>query len=134
MSFHVLRTMAVAGVLFGLYACYICVLMNDHAAAWWNFSYGVLASVICVCGYGLWNRQKWAYGLSLVLGFLGVGLGAYLTHFAWTFWIFKQPTFWERIASVFRPQIAMFLWLPLFWIFYFLHPQTRERYFYKTYA
>ncbi len=116
------------GILFSFYVCYALVEMNDHALPWWNFSYGILFCVCMTCGWGLFNGKTWAYWLGLLLATAGQGLGLYFVHFAWTFWIFKQPTFLERVFAVLNPRVFLFTLVPAVWLRYFLKPTIRAHF------
>ncbi len=113
------------GVLFSFYVCYALVMMNDHALPWLNFSYGILASVCALCGWGLWNQRKWAYWLSLFIALAGLGLGLYFVHFSWTFWIFKEPSLLDRLSAVLNPRIFIFMAIPAAWLVLFIKPRTK---------
>jgi len=119
------KLFVLAGLIFSAYACYALVMMNDRGSAWLTFSYGIIFSICLFCFGGLWMSKRWAWVLSLVLALAGLGLGVYFVHFAWTFWIFKQPTFFERIFAVFNPRIFIFIFFPLIWILHFLKPGVR---------
>lgn len=123
--FQLTRFFIFLGVLFSGYVCYVLVMMNDHALPWWNFSYGIIFSICVFCGAGLWLSKLWSLRLSLLLAMTGLGLGLYFAHFAWTFWIFKQPTFLDRIIAVLNPQILVLVLVPTVWLTYFLRPGTR---------
>ena len=120
-----IKGLILIGILFSVYVCYALVMMNDHALPWWNFTYGILFSICIICSWGLMNQKSWAYWLSLVLASAGLGLGLYFVHFAWTFWIFKQPTFLERVFAVLNLRIFIFTLVPAVWLRYFLRPTTR---------
>ncbi len=116
------------GALFGSYVCYVLVMMNDPTVMLWNVAYGVLFAALWICVWGLLRLKKWAYILSFIFAALGLGLGIYLVHFAWTFWIFKEPTVLERIGAVLHPRISVFAAVPTAWLFYFSSPRVRPRF------
>lgn len=116
------------GALFGSYVCYVLVMMNDPTVLLWNIAYGVLFAALWLCVWGLLRLKKWAYILSFVLAALGLGLGVYLVHFAWTFWIFKEPTLAEKVLAVIHPRISVFALAPALWLSYFLNPRIRPRF------
>ncbi len=114
------------GFLFAVYVCYALVMMNDRALPWLNFSYGTLFSICAGCAWGLWNFKTWAWWLSLILATAALSLGGYFVHFAWTFWIFKEPTFFDRVFAVFHPRIFVFMALPLAWLIFFARQSSRR--------
>lgn len=122
------RFLILVGLCFSVYVCYALVMMNDRSLAWWNFSYGALFSACFVCARGLWCSQSWGLWLSLILALACLGLGLYFVHFAWTFWIFKQPTFFERVVAVLNPRILVFVSLPAAWLCYFSRPAIRAQF------
>ena len=114
------------GLLFAIYVCYALVMMNDRSLPGWNFSYGILFSICAICAWGLWNFKAWAWWLSLILAAAALGLGLYFVHFAWTFWIFKEPTFFDRVFAIFHPRILVFTALPLAWLIFFARQNSRR--------
>lgn len=120
------RFLIVLGVIFSAYVCCLLVMMNDRSLPVWNFLYGILFSISIFCAGGLWLAKKWAWILSLVLALMGFGLGLYFVHFAWTFWIFQQPTFFDRVFAVLHPRIVVLVLFPLFWFFYFMRSAQRS--------
>ncbi|HRK62243.1 MAG TPA: hypothetical protein PLY88_06845 [Candidatus Omnitrophota bacterium] len=116
------------GAVFASYVCYVLVMMNDPAVLSWNIAYGILFAALWICVWGLLRLKKWAYILSFVFAGLGLGLGAYLAHFAWTFWIFKEPTLAEKVLAVIHPRISVFTLAPALWLGYFLKSSVRARF------
>ena len=120
------RYFIVLGMIFSAYVCYALVMMTDSAVPWWSFAYGILFSVCMICGWGLWNGRAWAWQLSLILAAANLGLGGYFAHFAWTFWIFQEPTFLDRIVAVLHPRILIFTAMPVAWLIYFARARMRS--------
>lgn len=127
MNFHqTVKIIISSGIIFAAYVCYALVQMNDHALPGWNFAYGVLFSVCLLCGWGLWYGKVWALRLSYVLALAGFGLGIYFVHFAWTFWIFKQPSLADRILAVLNLRIFIFTLIPVVWGVFFTRANVRS--------
>jgi len=116
------------GAVFASYVCYVLVMMNDPAVLLWNIAYGVLFVALWICVWGLLKLKKWAYYLSFAFVALGLGLGAYLLHFAWTFWLFKEPTLAEKLIAVLHPRISVFTAVPAVWLVYFFNSAVRRRF------
>jgi surface polysaccharide O-acyltransferase-like enzyme len=119
------KSLVVLGVIFASYVCYVLVQTNDHALPAWNFFYGVLWSICLLCGWGLWNSKAWALKLSYLLALAGLGLGLYFVHFAWTFWIFKRPSFMDRVLAVLNLRIFVFTLIPVAWGVFFTRSNIR---------
>jgi hypothetical protein len=66
--------------------------------------------------WGMWRYRRWAFMLSRILAGAAFALGCYIAHFTWTFWLFREPTLKDRIFSVLRPQVSLFLVVPAFWL------------------
>lgn len=87
------------------------------------FLIGSLGSV-----YGMWRYQRWALVLSRVLAGAAFLFGCYVAHFAWTFWLFQEPTLRDRIFAVLRPQISLFLVGPILWMILSVLPNVKEKF------
>ncbi len=72
--------------------------------------------VSVVSFFGLWHYRRWALVLSRFVALAAMGFGGYLAHFAWTFWLFQTPTLADRIFAVLRPQVSLFLFVPVLWL------------------
>lgn len=121
-----IRIFILFGIVFSGYVSYSLVMMNDRALPWWNFFYGELFCVCMACGWGLSCQKRWAYWLSLVLAAACLGLGLYFVHFAWTFWIFKQPSLADRILAVLNLRIFIFTLIPVVWGVFFTRANVRS--------
>ena len=81
-----------------------------------------------VSTFGLWQRKQWALVLSRCVAVATFGVGCYLANFAWTFWIFQTPTLMDRILAVLRPQISLFIVLPVLWGVMSFRPDMTEQF------
>lgn len=124
------RFFIVVGFLFACCCCVILVLLNDPALPWLNFFYGILFSGVICCFVGLWHAKLWAWWLGLILAVAALALGLYFLNFAWTFWIFKEPSILDRIFAVLHPRVLIFTLFPLIWIGYFIRPRIKEHFIY----
>ncbi len=114
------------GVLFIGYACYALVMMNDKSLLGWNVLYASIFVATLFCAWGLSKSKPWALWLSLGLALAALGLGCDLAHFAWTFWIFEEPTLPKRILAVIHPRLSIFLIFPVAWLIYFTRLSFRH--------
>jgi hypothetical protein len=81
--------------------------------------------MIITCFVGLWKSKRWALWLSWALAATALVWGCTLIHFAWTFWLFSEPTLTERIANVLHPRVSVFVIFPVAWLVYFTRPKIR---------
>jgi hypothetical protein len=51
-----------------------------------------------------------------------------MSHFAWTFWLFQEPTMAERIHAVLRPQVSLFVVVPILWLALTLIPKMKGKF------
>lgn len=85
-----------------------------------------VAAVIAVVG--LWYFKRWALWLSRAVALAALAFGIYIAHFAWTFWLFQTPTLRDRILAVLRPQISLYLILPVIWLIISFLPSFKGRF------
>ena len=115
-----------AGGLFGGYAA-VVLMVGIREPAWvlggLLFLIGVGASV-----WGLWRLRRWALRLSWALAAAAFAVGCYWAHFAWTFWLFQEPTIWDRVRAVLNPLILLWLGAPAAWLWYFTRPYVADRF------
>ena len=114
------------GGSFSFYALYCFWMMEDDKSALWGFAYGLGLAAFIICVWGLLKYKKWALVLSYFLMLGALGFGAYIEHFIWTFWIFKEPTTLERILNVLHPKVSVFVAVPAFWLIFFTRPAQRN--------
>ncbi len=114
--------------LFGVYFCYVLVMIADGRMMPWLFVNGPIMIATAACLWGLWRLRRWALNLSFVLLLLAFGWGVYFVHFVWTFWIFQEPTVKDRILNALNPQVSVFIIFPLLWAFYFSRSAAREQF------
>ena len=87
------------------------------------FLIGTLVSV-----YGMWRYQRWALMLSRVLAGVAFLFGCYVAQFAWTFWLFQEPTLQDRMLAVLRPQVSLFLIVPVLWVVFSLFQGIKAKF------
>ena len=85
-----------------------------------------LAGLI-ICSIRMISKENTARKCVLVFNGIFLIYGCGITYFYWNFWIFNEPTFWERIQDSFRPFIFGML-IPIGLFFYFLHPKTKAEF------
>lgn len=56
-----------------------------------------LLGLAASCLFLVLGKKNWK-GPFIVLNIVYFLFGCYVTHFAWTFWLFKEPTLMERIT------------------------------------
>ena len=78
--------------------------------------------------WGMWRWRRWALWLSWVLAAVTFGIGCYFAHFVWTFWLFKEPTFWDRVRALLHPFVISSLAGSLLWLNYFARPSVRQQF------
>jgi hypothetical protein len=74
--------------------------------------------------WGMWHLKRWALILSWVLAGCALALGLYWVHFAWTFWLFDEPTFLDRVRAELNPIILLWWVTPSAWLWYFTRPSV----------
>lgn len=113
--------------LFSTYTACIWSFVSSHEGwSLWTASFVLFAVLATVCAAGLLTFRSWAYALGVMLGLVSLGFGLYAAHFAWTFWLFEEPTFAKRVAALFRPQIFCFYVFPSLWLFWITRPSNRS--------
>ena len=123
-----IRLWTLAAGIFGVYVFYVLFMLIEGEFSWWTVLDTAALIVYVVCLVGLWKQKRWARYLSLYLMAGVLGLGCYLTHFVWTFWIFEEPTLWDRIRHVIHPRISSLVIFPLVWIGFFLNPRNKQQF------
>ena len=78
--------------------------------------------------FGLWHYKRWALVLSRIVALAGSGFGGYLAHFVWTFWLFQTPSLQDRILAVLRPQVCLFLIVPILWLAVSFMPAVKTKF------
>lgn len=121
-----IRYVSVSGVILSLAACVWAFKTGDEGLSPWTLSFLAFFLISLAALKGVWQFKRWAWLLSLVLGFSALGFGLYAAHFAWHFWIFQEPTLADRFFALLRPQVLLFLVIPAAWIIYFLKPENRH--------
>lgn len=105
--------------------------IGDKDVMWIVISAFYLAGV-CVAGWGLWRLKLWALWLSRLLALLSLILGIYITHFRWTFWLFKQPTLQDRIHAITLDNLLglSLIFISIMWLIYTFFPKIKEQHRY----
>ncbi len=119
---------AIGGAL-ALVACgrLLWLMIADQSWAW--VAGAVLyAALLGVALIGLWRGKQKALRLSRILAVIMVGFGCWAAHFAWTFWIFQEPTLLDRVLAVAHPQISSYLAGPILWLLLSFLPRVREQF------
>jgi len=78
--------------------------------------------------WGMWRFRRWALRLSWILAAAALLIGCYWAHFAWTFWLFQEPTLWDRVRAVFNPPILLWLGGPAAWLSYCTRRHVTSRF------
>ena len=116
-----LKPILAAGALYGLYVFYILTMLFDGKALYPVIA-GVDSVLFLLYVYSLWGIKTEKRGLRWVCYALmatGFGLGVYLIHFSWTFWIFHEPTLKERVLNILHPRVSVLVIFPVVWALYF---------------
>ena len=109
-------------------ACGAMVLMVGIREPAWVL--GALAALIGIgmSLWGMWRFRRWALRVSWMLAAAAFLVGCYWAHFAWTFWLFQEPTFWDRVRAVLNPLILLWLGGPLAWLAFFTRRDITARF------
>ena len=96
----------------------------------WGWCLGtvVYAALVIVTLIGMWKGKAGALYLSRVLSAILLGFGCWAVNFAWTFWIFEEPTLMDRILAVAHPQISVYLVGPAVWFLLSYLPAVRGQF------
>lgn len=118
--------MVSTGGLLGGYAA-VVLMVGIREPAW------VLGGMLSLIGvgagvWGMWRLRRWALRLSWALAAAAFAVGCYWVHFAWTFWLFQEPTIWDRVRAVLNPLILLWLGAPTAWLVYFTRPMVTARF------
>lgn len=120
------RFVSLAALFLSYAACVWSFVSSDEGLSPWTAAFVLYAALTTVCFAGLRLFQKWAWTLSAGLAFIALGFGFYAAHFAWTFWIFEEPSFVDRVLALLRPQIFLFTAVPVLWLFWIFNPFNRK--------
>jgi peptidoglycan/LPS O-acetylase OafA/YrhL len=93
----------------------------------WTSGAGLCFAAVVLVAWGMLRKNPLALKASWLLALGSLSLGIYLTHFKWTFWIFKEPTLRDRLISVTIQNIdgILMILLAIFWLLYFTRPNVR---------
>jgi len=92
----------------------------------WGIAACLYLAAVGLSAWGMWRMKQWALKLSWFVALVSFGFGVYITHFRWTFWLFKDPTLKDRILSVTvqNPDGLFLIILSIFWLICFVRPKT----------
>ena len=115
-----------AGGAGGAYAA-VVLMAGIREPAW------VLGGMAALIGvgtsvWGMWRFRRWALCLSWMLAAVAFAVGCYWAHFAWTFWLFTEPTVWDRVRAELNPIILLWWITPAAWLWYFTRPHVADRF------
>ncbi len=123
------KILIAVGGLLALFACgRLFWLMIADQSWWWGLGAAVYVAFLIVALTRLWKGKKDALLLSRFLACIMFGFGCWAAHFAWTFWIFQEPTLTDRILAVVNPQISIYLVGPVIWLLLSYLPGIREQF------
>ncbi len=119
---------AIGGAL-ALVACGRLLWLMIADQSWgWTAGSVLYAGLLIVALIGMWQGKKGAFLLSRLLAVIMFGFGCWAAHFAWTFWLFEEPTLVDRVLAVAHPQISIYLAGPLVWFLASSLPRVRQRF------
>lgn len=121
-----LKLVTTLGGALGAYGAMV-LMVGIREPAW------VLGGMAALIGigmsvWGMWRFRRWALRLSWMLAAAALLVGCYWALFAWTFWLFQEPTLWDRVRAVFNPLILLWLGGPAAWLWYFTRPHIVARF------
>ena len=112
------------GAILAVYLSLRALLLIKKEPGWGIGGCLVLISAI-LCAWGMWHMRRWALRLSLCIAIAIFVVGCFGAHFAWGFWLFKEPRLGERIMALLDPQISLTVILPILWLFYFTQQRVK---------
>ena len=101
-------------------------LMLADGSWGWGLGGGMYTVALIVALIGMWQEKGNALLLSRILAVLMFGFGCWAANFAWTFWLFQEPTLKERVLAVANPRISAYLIGPVVWFLLSFLPKVRE--------
>ncbi|MFZ5802027.1 MAG: hypothetical protein ACOY3K_02795 [Candidatus Omnitrophota bacterium] len=111
------RKLALAGGLAGFWACgWILWQVIPEKDVPWILGASLYAILLALAVAGMWQGRAVAKNLGRALALGAFGFGCWMAHFAWTFWIFKEPSLADRVLAVLHPRVLLFLVLPAAWL------------------
>jgi len=123
------RLMIAIGGIAALAACgRLLWLMIDDGSWGWSLGGGVYTAFLIVALLGMWQGKRRAFLLSRILAAIMFGFGCWAAHFAWTFWLFQEPTLAERILAVVSPGISAYWAGPAVWLLLSFLPKVRAQF------
>ena len=98
---------------------------SDKEFKWVAAAAGYLIGVV-FSAWGMWRLNRLALWISYLLAAASFGFGVYMTHFRWTFWLWKEPTYADRVAAVTlqNPEGVLLLGFSVFWVLFFTRPKN----------
>lgn len=119
--------------MYGLSGCGLAFLLGatglwqmDSGFSWWNVFFGATAVLSLISLAGILRFRYWGMVLANVVAAAILIFGIYAAHFAWTFWLFQEPTLTDRFLALLRPQIFSLYTLPCLWFLHFRKESVRK--------
>ena len=105
----------------------LCLMIED--GSWgWSLGASVYTLFLIAILTGMWQGKGGAFRLSRVLALMMFGFGCWAAHFAWTFWLFHEPTLGERVFAVASPRISVYWAGPVIWLLWSCLPGVRAKF------
>ena len=119
---------AIGGAL-ALAACVRLLWLMIGDKSWgWSAGAAIYMAFLIAALIGMWQGRTGALRLSRVLAVVLFGFGCWAANFAWTFWLFEEPTLRDRILAVVHPQISIYWAGPVIWFLLSALPRIREQF------
>ena len=103
-------------------------LMIEDRSLGWSLGTALYMAILVLALVRMWKGKSSALLPSRILAVIMLGFGCWAAHFAWTFWIFQEPTLTDRILAVAHPQISAYLVGPAVWLLLSFLPGVREQF------
>ncbi|MBF0254813.1 MAG: hypothetical protein HQL11_06810 [Candidatus Omnitrophica bacterium] len=126
-TMRVLRLGLVLGLGLLLALCLTLIFGTDGEIPWVLGGVGGLV-LAAPTAWGMIRMKRWSLVVSYGLAAAVLVLGCYAARFAWTFWIFREPSLGDRIRSVMEIRTLFLLLAPSLWLAYFLRPAVRRNF------
>lgn len=123
------KILIATGGALALAACgrLLWLMIGDRSWGWSTGCVLYAALLIAALG-GMWRGKRAGLLLSRLLAVVMFGFGCWAANFAWTFWIFEEPTLLDRVLAVAHPQISIYLVAPAVWFLSSFLTGVREQF------